>query len=259
MHSSDLFSLSGKVALITGGAGLYGRQIVAALAEAGAVTYMASRGVDALESLAAEHRERGHDVHALALDQGDEASVLAVRDRILAEQGQIDVLINNAVSRPMRSWHDPIETFAESMRVNATGVFAVTRAIGDVMAARGSGSILNIASIQGHVGPDAELYKDLPFTGFIPDYFFHKGGMINLTRFIASYYGPQGVRCNSLSPGGFYSGQDPVFVERYAQRTMLGRMAGDSDLQGAVVFFASDASRYITGTDLPIDGGYTAK
>jgi NAD(P)-dependent dehydrogenase (short-subunit alcohol dehydrogenase family) len=193
------------------------------------------------------------------MDQGDEATVLAVRDRILAEQGHIDVLINNAVSRPMRNWSDPLEKFAESMRVNATGVFCVTRAMGDAMAERGRGSILNIGSIQGHVGPDGDLYNDLAFHGFVPDYFFHKGGMINFTRFVASYYGDQGVRCNCISPGGFYNNHDPRFVERYAAKTVLGRMADDTDLKGAIVFFASEASRYVTGADLPIDGGYTAK
>lgn len=94
--------------------------------------------------------------------------------------------------------------------------------------------------------------------GFSPDYFFHKGGLLNFTRFTASYYGPHGVRCNCVSAGGFFTGQHPDFVARYAQRTLLGRMADSEDLQGVIVFLASDASRYITGANIPVDGGYTA-
>lgn len=261
MSVLDTFSLSNKVALVTGGAGLYGRQIVASLAEAGATTYVASRGVEALESLAAAHRARGEDVRALALDLADEASVLAVRERILADCGRIDVLVNNAVSRPMkRGYRDSAETFAESMNVNATGLFVITRAVGDVMSGNGSGSIINIASIQGMVGPDPTLYEGTDIHGWYPDYFFHKGGMINFTRFIASYYGASGVRCNAVSPGGFQTENQPAaFVRNYSGRTMLGRLANSTDLQGIVVFLASEASAYITGANIPVDGGYTAR
>ena len=129
-----------------------------------------------------------------------------------------------------------------------------------MMAKAGSGSIINVASIQGMVGPDASLYKDVGFSGYIPDYFFHKGGMINFTRFVASYYGPNNVRCNCICPGGFETeDMNREFVRRYSDRTFLGRMANDTDLMGIIVFLASDASLYITGTNIPVDGGYTAK
>lgn len=255
------FSLAGKVALVTGGAGLYGRQIVEALAEAGAQTYAASRDVAKLEEVSAGLRDRGLNVTALKLDQGDEQSVLALRDEILERGGRIDVLVNNAVARPMRGgFSDDAESFAESMRINATGLFVITRAFGDAMAERGGGSIINVGSIQGMVGPDPTIYEGTGMHGFYPDYFFHKGGMINFTRFAASYYGSKGVRCNCISPGGFRTeSHHELFVRQYSDRTMLGRMANESDLKGVIVFLASDASAYITAANIPVDGGYTAK
>jgi NAD(P)-dependent dehydrogenase (short-subunit alcohol dehydrogenase family) len=134
----------------------------------------------------------------------------------------------------------------------------MTRAFGMHMAGNRRGSIVNIGSIKGMVGPDLTLYEGLDW-GVPPDYFFHKGGMLQLTRYAAALLGPRGVRVNLLSPGGFYDGQDPRFVERYNARTFLGRMANESDLKGAIVFLASDASAYITGANLPVDAGYTAK
>jgi NAD(P)-dependent dehydrogenase (short-subunit alcohol dehydrogenase family) len=257
----DTFSLHGKVALVTGGAGLYGRQIVAALAEAGARTYVAARNVEVLRVLAAEHREQGCDVRALQYDQGDEASVLALRAAIVAESEHCDILVNNAVARPMKkAYRDDAAAFAESMRVNATGLFVITRAFGDLMAERGSGSIINIGSIQGMIGPDPTLYRGTTMSGFYPDYFFHKGGVINFTRFIASYCGANGVRCNCVSPGGFRTDSHPeVFVRQYSDRTFLGRLANSTDLKGVIVFLASDASLYLDGVNIPVDGGYTAK
>jgi len=263
MSIINRFSLQGKVALVTGGAGFYGRQIVAALAEAGAEVYIASRKLEALEKIANEHHNRGQDVTALQLDQGEEVSILALRDEILKRSGKIDVLVNNAVLRPMKkSYQDDVATFALSMKVNATGLFMITRAFGDVMAERNTGSIINIGSIQGMIGPDPTIYRGTDMSGWAPDYFFHKGGMINFTRFIASYYGAKGIRCNCLSPGGLQTEQYPLpetFIRQYSERTFLGRMANETDLMGIIVFLASDASAYITGVNIPVDGGYTAK
>lgn len=110
------------------------------------------------------------------------------------------------------------------------------------------------------VAPDASLYAGLDMDGFIPDYFFHKGGLVQLTRFWASYYGPSGVRCNCISPGGVFTEKlSEEFVRRYSERTMLGRMANPDDIVGLALFLASDSARYITGTNIPVDGGYTAK
>lgn len=266
MNVLDSFSLKDKVAVVTGGAGGYGRQIVAALAEAGARTFTASRNLAALEELATRERERGLDVSALTLDLADEQSILALRDSVCERAGGIDVLVNNSVLRSMKSWQDPVEAWVRSMDTNATGLFLITRAFGDVMAEAGRGSIINIGSIYGVVGPDYSLYEELGsdpskklMGGRNPDYYFHKGGMANFTRYVAAYYGPRGVRCNLISPGGLYRGQPEEFVARYAKRTFLGRMAGEKDLEGAVVFLASDASAYVTGANLMVDGGLTAK
>ncbi len=257
----ERFSLSSKVALVTGGAGLYGRQIVAAVAEAGARTFVASRNLEALEELAAAHRAAGLEVAALQYDQADESSILALRDELLRRAGRVDVLVNNSVLRPMKKgYRDEAATFAESMRVNATGLFIITRAFGDAMAEQGRGSIINVSSIHGMIAPDPPIYRGTEMSGWYPDYFFHKGGMINFTRFIASYYGARGVRCNCVSPGGLWNPKMPeAFVNQYSERTFLGRLANESDLMGAIVFLASDASAYITGVNIPVDGGYIAK
>ena len=258
MSILDAFSLKGKVALVTGGAGLYGRQIVEAVAEAEAKTYVASRNLKALEKSAEESRQNGLDVVALQYDQGDEASILALRDEIIKRSGKIDILINNSVARTLKDgWQSPASAFEESMRINATGLFLITRAIGDVMG--DEGSIINIGSIMGLIGPEPANYKGTDMNGFVPDYFFNKGGMASLTRCVASYYGEKNIRCNCIHPGGFYTGQPEPFVERYCEHTMLGRMANETDLKGIIVFLASDASAYITGTNIPVDAGYTAK
>jgi NAD(P)-dependent dehydrogenase (short-subunit alcohol dehydrogenase family) len=258
MKVLESFSLKGKVAIITGGAGLYGRQIVEALAESGAKTYVASRNLEALEKVAEIHRKRGEDVTAVQFDQGDESSALALRDRVMKEAGRIDILVNNSVARPMKGFDDKIENYAESMRINATGLFAVTRAVGGAMSP--GGSIINIGSIMGLIGPEPANYRGTTMNGFYPEYFFHKGGMVNLTRFLASYYGSKDIRCNCIHPGGFQTEKMPEpFVRQYCERTCLGRLANASDLKGIIVFLASDASLYVTGANIPIDGGYTAK
>jgi len=251
------FSLAGRIILLTGGAGLYGRGLAAQLAAAGGTLILASRNVEALEKVAVEERALGRTVHARPLDQAEESSILRLRDSVLTEFGRIDGLVNNAVARPMKTADAPLADWEASMKTNATGLFAITRAFGETMAAHGAGSIVNIGSIQGMVGPDNSLYEGLNMHA-IPDYFFHKAGMVNLTRFFAAHYGPRGVRVNCLSPGGFLSGQHPTFVERYSNATFLRRMADEQDLGGPVIFLLSDAARYVTGVNLPVDGGYTA-
>ena len=256
----DKFVLKGKSALVTGGAGpLYGRACTAALAEAGAVTYIASRNLEKCQRVAEEHQALGHDVRAAHLDQGEETSILRLRDHILEDSGHIDILVNNAVLHVMRGMPDgDASVFSESLKVNALGLFLISRAFGDAMAEDRGGAIINISSIYGAVGPDPTHYP--PTMSFWqPDYIFNKAGMINLTRYFAAYYGPKGVRCNSIIPGGCFNNQDPVFVERYEARTYLGRMACPDDIKGVIVLLASDASAYITGANIAMDGGYTAK
>lgn len=255
----DTFSLNGKTALLTGGAGLYGRQIARALAEAGATTYIASRNVAALEAVAAELRREKHDVRAMPLDLGDEASILALRDAIKTDSGHLDILVNNAVARPLKKGYSSDgSAIEESMRVNGAGLILINRAMGEIMS--DGGSIINIGSIMGLVGLEPLNYRGTDMDGWYPDYFFHKGGMTNLTRFLASYYGSRGIRVNCLHPGGYQTPDHPeAFVKNYSERTCLGRLANDTDLMGSIVFLASDASRYITGANIPVDGGYTAK
>ncbi len=226
-------------------------------------TFTAARNLGPLEELAAEHRALGHDVTALSYDQADEKSVLRLRDQIWERAGRCDILVNNAVARPTLKggYNGSLEEFDTSMKINATGLFCITRAFGDAMAADGKGgAIVNIGSIHGLIAPDPWLYEGTNFSGWYPDYFFHKAGMVNFTRFVASYYGTKGIRCNCVAPGGYQTEKHSQrFLENYAKKTMLGRMANDDDLKGVVVFLASPASGYITGATLPVDAGYTAK
>jgi len=257
--TTDLFSLQGRTLLLTGGAGLYGRGLAAMLAATGARLILAARDVAKLRKVADEETALGRTVIAEQLDQGDEASIVALADRVHERFGALDGLVNNAVLRPMKGANGAAEQFAESMRVNATGVMLMHRHFGRRMAEAGRGSIVNIGSIQGMIGPSYELYQGTGMGDLPPDYFFHKGGMENLTRFYAALYGPSCVRVNCLAPGGFFNNQPEPFLQRYCEHTMLGRMADETDLGGAVIFLLSDASRYITGVNLPVDGGYTAK
>ncbi len=253
------FSLQDKTILLTGAAGLFGRGLASALAEAGATLIIASRSAENLQAVAAAETARGHRVHAEAFDQGDEDSILALRSRIESRFGPLHGLVNNSVLRPMKGTLGSVDQWEDSMRVNATGLMLMHRHFGTTMAEARRGSIVNIGSIQGMIGPSYELYAGTSMGDMPPDYFFHKGGMLNLTRFYAALYGPKNVRVNCLAPGGFFNNQPELFVQRYSEHTMLNRMADDDDLGGAVVFLLSEASRYITGVNLPVDGGYTAK
>jgi NAD(P)-dependent dehydrogenase (short-subunit alcohol dehydrogenase family) len=254
----ELFDLTGRVAVVTGGSGLYGRQIAEALAEAGARTIMASRNLEKLREQAEYFGKNGLKVEVLQYDQSSEESCKNLLGQVLDLAGKVDVLVNNSVLRTMKDWGDPATAFAKSMEVNATGIFVMTRVFGDQMAKQGSGSIINVGSIQGVVGPDFTLYEGLNW-GAPPDYFFHKGGLLQLTRYAASVLGPRGVRVNAISPGGYFTNQDESFVKRYNARTFLGRMANDTDIKGGIVFLASDASEYVTGANLAVDAGYTCK
>ncbi|HEY2574019.1 MAG TPA: SDR family oxidoreductase [Verrucomicrobiaceae bacterium] len=253
------FSLADKVVLLTGGTGLFGRGLTTALAEAGANLIIASRNAEKLRAVAEAETARGHRVFAESYDQSDESSIAALRQRVEDRFGTPHGLVNNSVLRPMKGAKGSAAQFEASMRVNATGLMLMHRIFGESMAAAGCGSIVNIGSIQGMIGPSYELYEGTAMGDMPPDYFFHKGGVLNLTRFYAAHYGPKGVRVNCVSPGGFFNNQPESFVKRYCEHTMLGRMADDTDLGGSVVFLLSDASSYITGANLPVDGGYTAK
>lgn len=265
MHVMDMFKLDGKVALVTGGYGLYGSQITEALAEAGATVITASRSLEKNEARAAQLRERGFQVYAESYDQGDEQSIEALKDRLVDKFGKVDILVNNSALRGCFAGgydNGDFAGFAKSLAVNGAGLFIMTRAFGNVMAKNGGGSIINIGSYMGSLGPNEWLYEGTNGTMSAlgaPDYFYHKGGMHNLTRFFAGRYGPDHVRCNCLALGGLYNGQHEAFVENYSKSTYLERMAGGDDIKGIIVYLASDASKYTTGTVIPVDGGYSAK
>lgn len=256
----DRFSLHGRVALVTAGAGpLFGRSISTALAEAGATVVTASRSFDRNREFAASQQKLGYDVHGLAFDLENLSSIDALHDQVHSQFGRLDILVNSALARDghVGSFAEQTpQTWQHAAAGDFAGLFRQCQHAVKSMLQHGGGSIINIASIYGLVANDPGLYAG---TAMVqpPSYNFVKGGMINFTRYLASYYGRAGIRANSISPGGYFNDQPPAFVERYAARVPLGRMMQHEDLQGAVVFLASDASQYVTGTNLAVDGGWT--
>ncbi|MVM37544.1 SDR family oxidoreductase [Spirosoma sp. HMF3257] len=265
----DKFSLSGRVAIVTGAVGLIGRNHCRALADAGACVVVADLNETAAQAFAAE---LGESHMGIGLDVTNEDLVKQVCDQILARYGRIDVLVNNAalneaVENPamaleLTSFETfPVAQFRASLEVNVTGVFLCSQVFGSVMAQQGNGSIINVASTYGLVGPDQSIYRNeageqtFYKTAAYPA---TKGAIINFTRFLAAYWGQKGVRVNTLSPGGVENSQNEFFVKNYSAKTVLGRMAQPDDYQGAIVFLASDASAYMSGANLVVDGGWTA-
>jgi len=258
MSLSERFSLRDRVVILTGATGRYGRGLAADLASTGARLIVTSREPERCSQIAAAENQLGHQVFAETLDQGNEASIQALCGRVLAAHGRVDGLVNNAVLHSMTAPDAPVEEWNESLRVNATGLMLMHRVFQAPLAANGAGSIVNIGSIFGTNGPMLSRYEGTEHAIPSPDYFFHKGGLLNLTRYYAALFGPAGIRVNCVSPGGFLSGQSPEYIQRYAGHTFLRRMANSSDLGGAVAFLLSDAAGYITGANLPVDGGYSA-
>lgn len=262
-------NLDGKVVVVTGSAGLLGSRYVRALAEAGGSVVSAdldeTAAKETLAGLAGNHL-------AVGVDVTDPDSVRSLADRVVDAFGTIDGLVNNAAvndkfERPelagdlSRFEEYPLAQWQRSLDVNVTGMFLSSQAMGPVMAEAGSGSIVNVASTYGLVGPDQSIYRRDDGTQDFhksPAYPTTKGAVIAFTRYLAAYWGHRGVRVNTLSPGGVENGQDEQFVRRYSARTPLGRMATPDDYSGAVVFLCSDASTYMTGANLVIDGGWTA-
>ena len=253
------FQLDGKIALVTGGSGIYGRHIIRALAEAGAEVVLASRDAAQCEDCARELNQEGLRVRAGQLDLASETSIRALRDSILQQHGKLDVLVNNAVARAGGDLrHTSAQEWEETMRVNSTGLFLASQIFSEPMQERRSGAIINIASIYGMVGPDFSIYEGTPLTNPV-NYAFAKGGMIGLTRYLAAFLAPYNVRANCISPGGMKTEETPPeFAVNYSRRTPMGRMAEPEDIGGAIVFLASGASRYVTGQNLAVDGGWTA-
>ncbi len=265
----DIFSLKNKTAIVTGALGLIGKKHCEALANAGANVVVAdvngAKSVEFAATLGSNHLGIGVDVTS-------EVSLKAAKDTILAKYGTIDVLVNNAAINDMFEnpamaaelsafENYPLDAFQKSLDVNVTGVFLCSQVFGTVMADQGSGSIINVASTYGMVGPDQSIYRDEQGNQTFyksAAYPVTKGAVINFTRFLAAYWGEKGVRVNTLSPGGVENSQNDFFVQNYSAKTLLKRMASSTDYQGAVVFLASDASAYMTGANLVVDGGWTA-
>lgn len=258
MNVKELLSLKGKIILVTGGAGQYGRSIVRGLAEADGTVITASRNLEAGRKFAAECAADGLDVHAMGVDQADHDSVMELKQNLLKKFGKLDVFVNNAVSRPMTGYNDTIGHFAESMRVNATGMWDILHEMADLIALSGGGNIINISSMMGVYSPDLSNYEGTDMGDMPPDYFFHRGGMINLTRYLARMLADKNIRANCISPGGLFADQPKRFVENYCKKVPVGRMANEDDIKGLVVFLASEASAYVNGENILMDGGMHA-
>jgi NAD(P)-dependent dehydrogenase (short-subunit alcohol dehydrogenase family) len=265
----EIFSLDNKVAIVTGALGLIGKHHCEALAEAGANVVVCDLDNEKCNELAQTLPEKSIGV---GTDITKKKSVKDLLDKTLKEFGKIDILINNAAINDMfespqtaaeqsKFENYPLELWQTSLDVNVTGMFLCSQVIGSVMAEAGGGSIINIASTYGIVAPDQTLYQQPDGTqSFYKSaaYPVTKGAVISFTRFLASYWGGRGVRVNTLSPGGVENNQDEFFIDNYKRKTPLGRMAQPTDYKGALIFLASDASSYMTGANLVVDGGWTA-
>jgi NAD(P)-dependent dehydrogenase (short-subunit alcohol dehydrogenase family) len=265
-----LFDLNGNVAVVTGGLGRLGPVWSKALLEAGAtvaVLDLPSATVPAsFSSLLDAYGEKR--LKLFRVDICEREALLEVRDRCIKEFGAPCILVNNAgidqppgPARTYRLEEVPPDLFQKVVSVNLFGAFQVTQIFGSEMAKVGKGSIINIGSLYASVSPDAHFYDhilaDPPFLK-PPAYGASKAALVNLTKYFATHWGPYGVRVNVLSPGGVLGGQDELFKKKFCARVPMGRMAEHSDLLGPLIFLASDASSYVNGIELKVDGGFTA-
>ena len=266
---SDLFRMDGKVAVITGGGGILGRGYCRAVAEMGAEVVVADIHQEACNVQAAQlTKETGARVTAMAVDLSSEDSIVEWAKHILDTHGRVDVLMNNAAAKadgffaPLEEYS--LKTWNDVMAVNVNAVFLAARELGPGMAERGKGSIINVSSIYGIVAPDQRIYEDSWYEdlgGAINTpliYSATKGAVIAMTRYLATYWGSRGVRVNCLTPGGVASGQNEEFNKRYSARVPMGRMARPDEMIGALLYLASDASSYVNGQNIIVDGGWTA-
>lgn len=261
--------LDGRVAVVTGAFGRLGPVWCEALLDAGAtVVGLDLPGARRSEGHAALERRAAGRLHTMQADVLDRASLLSVRERCEAELGVPSVLVNNAgVDQPPgpavthRLEDVPLEVFRGVVEVNLLGAFQAAQVFGAGMLRQARGTIINIGSLYASVSPDARFYDHLPADPpFLkpPAYGASKAALVNLTRYLAAHWGPQGVRVNALSPGGVEGGQDPEFKRKFVDRVPLRRMAAPDDLRGPLIFLASDASSYVTGVELRVDGGFTS-
>ncbi len=260
----ELMDLHGRVALVTGGAGHIGAAAGEALAELGAAVVL----LDVAEMACVATAKRIHETYGtptmpLAVDLADEQHVRGVAKVVQDHWGRLDILINCAAlggTSPLQGWIAPfagqsVETWRMALEVNLTAAFVLTQACVEMLRTSGHGSVINISSIYGMVGPDMRLYEGTAM-GNPAAYAVSKGGLLQLTRWLATVLAPE-VRVNAISPGGVWRNQPEAFHTRYVARTPLGRMATEEDLKGAVAYLASDLSAYVTGHNLVVDGGWT--
>jgi NAD(P)-dependent dehydrogenase (short-subunit alcohol dehydrogenase family) len=265
------FDLNGRVAVVTGGAGLLGQQFCKTLAEAGAQVVVVDLNESAAEQTAAALRQNHLQAAAVSTDVTDPESVKRMAKTVISSFGRLDILVNSAALDPKfdpqqqgrhsNSFEEyPLEAWNQALEVNLTGMFLCCQAAVRPMVSQGKGSIINICSTYGLAGPDQRIYQR---AGQPPQYkpvyySVTKAGVLGMTRYLATYYAGTEIRVNALTPGGVYNNHDETFVQNYSYRTVVGRMARVDEMNGGLLYLASDASSYMTGSNLVIDGGWTA-
>ncbi len=268
----DQFSLAGKAAIVTGGIGLLGKEFCRTLAEAGAGVVVADLNGPAADTFAAELVQAGFKATGVQVDVTSPESVAAMVQTCVGAYGSLDVIVCSAAMDPKfdasqagqhrNTFEDyPLEMWKQALDVNLTGVFLCCQAAAAQMVAQGSqGSIINICSTYGLVPPDQRIYeKPGQPRQFKPAFYTtSKAGVLGLTKYIASYYAGTKLRANCLTPGGVYNDHDETFARNYAYRTIMGRMAQKNEMNGALLYLASEASSYMTGQNVIVDGGWTA-
>jgi len=268
------FDLTGRVSLVTGGPGLLGRQFCRTLASAGSAVVIVDIDGPKTAALAEEMEKEGHRVLGSKTDITDPASVRSMVQTVLNKFGRLDILVNSAAldpkfdpaalagqATPLGSFEFyPVESWRRALDVNLTGMFLCCQTAVRPMLDQGRGVIINICSTYGLVGPDQRLYqRQGQPTSYKPVYYsVTKAGVLGLTRYLATYYAGRNIRVNALTPGGVFHGHEPEFLKAYSARTVLGRMAEPGEMNGALLFLASDASSYMTGANFVVDGGWTA-
>ena len=271
MGLMDSFRLDGRTGIVTGAAGLLGSQFSRTLAESGANVALADLNTTETGRIVASLNERGLNALSIDADVTDPESVRHMLATVLDQFGRVDILINSAAEDPKFDQRDdqlqlsefedlPLKAWDQALAVNLTGLFLSSQAVVRPMLEQESGVIINLCSTYGLVGPDQRIYEQPGHPKrYKPVYYsVTKAGVLGLTRYLATYYAGKGIRVNALTPGGVFSGHDEEFVRQYSARTVLGRMARPDELNAALLFLASDASSYMTGANLVVDGGWTA-